>query len=383
MSTMRAVGPMPGNRGACSNGVVAEPNEKLSESFFQKLLRFGQTILHPRGNPTTVDILLCDLHLRLAFSSQRLSELLTRAFQHCPTPPEGSEPDFTLHIFSGEAEKFLAELPWEKSDFELPRGEISSSLGPDILAACYLQEIVYICHRPTNQALCWFRKKDRPPRFEQAAPFRPILHWWLRENGWIMVHGAGLGNNDGLSLLLMGKSGTGKSTLSVAAAFSGEFQFLGDDYCAVKTDPPHHLATIYSTAKVSRESCRLLQLKPPDTVLEITRKHLFFMAEELADRIPPTLPLAGLVLPEIDFSQQCGPDFSAISPLTPAQAAIQLSVSSLYQLPHAGGNEFKRLSSVARTLPGWTLKLPNRSPEAIIPGLKKLFHEISQQKLTD
>ncbi len=336
-----------------------------SEKFFRRLLSIWENAAAD-SEEVEKNLLLCEGHLRLRFATRPLARLISRAFQHCRPPVTPDHNPFTIYVFAGREKEFFAQLPWEKKDFAAPRGELRSGFEPDLLAASYLMEIVYICSPKRKEALYWFRHEHYIPYFEQAAPCRPILHWWLRDNGWLMVHGAGIGDG-GKSILLMGKSGSGKSTLSVAAANSG-FQFLGEDYCAVRNDPFPRLATIFSTVKLTPESCRLLKLEPSETILEITGKHLFFLSDKLIREIPDGLPLAALVLPETRPQEMAG-----VQPLTSAQNAIQLSVSSLYQLPHSGGAEFRKLAQLARELPGWKVIIPTGRPERAMPALKEIL----------
>jgi len=342
------------------------------ELFFQNLLgRWSQAVSSEAGS-VDVDLRLCDQNLRLRFSSRRLQIPFTRAFQHCLTSiPVSRKPDFIIHIFDG-ADISLPESPWLQSDFQR-RSEISHNFGDDILASFLLgPDILNIYHRKLKQAVYWIRNGRQVPFYEQAAPFRHLLHWWLRERDWLLVHGAGIGDQAGRGLLLMGKGGSGKSTIATAA-LKDSFKFCGDDYCAVKTTPPFRLASIYPTAKLTLETCRMLALVPPaEESFKTGDKQVFFVAETSPEQIPESLLLTALVLPnyQSEVSQ------SDLRSLTAAQVTMHMAVSSLYQMPHSGASEFARLAGVARNLPGWQLTMPKDNPLAVTPVLRKILTHV-------
>jgi hypothetical protein len=81
---------------------------------------------------------------------------------------------------------------------------------------------------------------------EGASPLRRQLNWALGPDV-LFVHAGAVGDADGVALL-MGASGSGKSSTSVACLRAG-MGFLSDDYCLVRGDPPvvHRL---YATARL-------------------------------------------------------------------------------------------------------------------------------------
>jgi len=341
--------------------------------FFQKLLdTWNQHTDDSESGPVSIDLQLCGFHLRLDFADRTLAAPLTRAFQHCSRPSPDSRPDLTIHALAGDTVRLLRESPWRRNDLEQPRGEIRSTLGPDLIASLVGTDIISIYHRRSQRAVYCIRADSPIPQHEPAAPFRPLLHWWLREKNWYLVHGAGLGDEENRGLLLIGKSGSGKSTLAVASSIGGKLEFCGDDYCAIRVTPPYQLAPVFACAKMTEETRLMLNLPLPRSGLfiERSRKHLYFPDDTFTLRIPEQLDLTALVLPSPATATH-----PEIEPLPPARTAIELSVSSLYQLPHAGRQEFNGLARLARTLPGWLLKVPDRKPAGALPLLKNILSE--------
>jgi hypothetical protein len=340
--------------------------------FFQTLLELWNDAANAGENPVTTDLELCGFHLRLKFASQMLFSQLTQAFRHCPKPSPGSRPDFTIHAYAGSPAQLIRKSPWQRDDLEQPRGEIRPVLGTGIIASLVGTDLINVYHRHRKQAVYCVRDDTPVPYHELAAPFRPLLHWWLREQNWFLVHGAGLGYDGKNGVLLMGKSGSGKSTLAVAAALDGGLDFCGDDYCAIRITEPYQLAPVFPCAKLTEETRLMLGLKKSGLFIERSRKHLCFPGQTLTARIPPkNLDLAALVLP----TRETGSTESSLRRLSPAQTAIQLAVSSLYQLPHAGETEFNGLAAMARKLPGWSLAVPDNKPLEAVSTLKSILKQ--------
>ena len=373
---------MSANEGcSASNGRMTMPDECFRSSeysdqgdcFFHDLLdRWYRACCHEEKNGN-VDLRLCGQHLLLRFSSSRLQLPLTRAFRHCiiPTIPS-TKPDFVIHIFDGESGVSLPDSPWLRPDFQR-RGEINSRLSDDIIASFLMgPDILNIYHQRLKQAVYWIRDGRQIPFYEQAAPFRHLLHWWLREKGWLLVHGAGIGDQNDRGILLAGKGGSGKSTLAVAAAMSGTMKFCGDDYCAINTSPPFRLASIYPTAKLTEKTMEMLSLSPSDGMLRGEEKQVFFMGEIMEKQIAESLALKGFVVP----GRQPALSHPDLQPLTSGAVARHLAVSSLYQMPHAGAAEFTRLAEISRSIPGWSLTMPPGNPASAIPILREMLSHV-------
>lgn len=340
------------------------------DRFFQDLLEsWHEACLLDRGS-VDIDIRLCDQHMCLRFSSSRLQSSLTRALRHCIIPATSrAEADFVIHIFDGTSGVSLPHSPWLRADFQR-RGEVNSRLSDEIVAS-YLTgpDILNIYHKRLKKAVYWIRNGKQIPFYERAAPFRHLMHWLLRENGWLLVHGAGVGDRDNRGLLVIGKGGTGKSTVATAAVVDGGMKFCGDDYCAINTSPPFRLNSVYLTAKLTEKTIEMLSLSQVDAVYGDEGKQVFFMGETMAKQAAESLALKGFVLPCL-----CPANNPAgLRRMDSGEVARHLAVSSLYQMPHAGAREFACLAKAARSLPGWQMTVPTGSPSSAIPLLKGIL----------
>ncbi|NOY22194.1 MAG: hypothetical protein GXO70_01620 [Acidobacteria bacterium] len=317
-----------------------------------------------RLTPDICDVWLfvCGRVIRIRFGGSVFFTLLSTAFAHLIIKPE-KQADLTILACSGNKLP-LPELPFSTSAFgqrcELttdPESGIEASfmMGPDILS---------MLDHEQKTAIYWIRDAGTVPAFEQAAPFRHLFHWYLRRHGWILVHAAAIGQQN-RGILLCGKGGSGKSTLATATWNRKEWQFAGDDYCAVSLKPPHIVAPVYPSAKLTIESSRMLNLDIPEHSPTDGEKSILFAPDSIPNQLPNTLKLVGLVIP----SRRHSPAFA--TQLTPVEATRHLAISTLYQMPHAGEKDLQDLTRIARTLPAWRISVPQGRPQ---DALKRLGH---------
>ncbi|MGI9514580.1 MAG: hypothetical protein ACR2OL_16910 [Anderseniella sp.] len=78
----------------------------------------------------------------------------------------------------------------------------------------------------------WVADTERLPYWEFASPLRHFIHWVCLEHGIAMIHAAAIGQQ-GHGVLLTGKGGSGKSTLTAAAVSHG-WQTVGDDFVLLR-----------------------------------------------------------------------------------------------------------------------------------------------------
>jgi hypothetical protein len=108
-------------------------------------------------------------------------------------------------------------------------------------------------------AVLWIEDEDALALWEHTSPLRAAARWWATVHGAAMVH-AGSVADEQHCVLLVGDSGAGKSTATMACHGSG-LEVLGDDFCLVErptptTPPLGH--TMYRLAKLDERSLDLL-----------------------------------------------------------------------------------------------------------------------------
>lgn len=210
--------------------------------------------------------------------------------------------------------------------------------------------------RARNRALVWTEDAARLPYWVRAAPLLPVLAWWLERPGQQIVHAGAVGDARG-ALLLVGRSGSGKSSSALASALAG-FDYLSDDFCLVRSAPPS-VHSLYNAGKLFPQD---LQHFPG---LDERRLPTEPDAEKVLFRLPvhrPDLPLRAIVLPQV-----VAHGTSALRPVSAATALRSLAPSSLMYLPNAGAQAFSSLASLTRQVPCFELRIAG--PRREVPGL--------------
>ncbi len=338
----------------------------IDRPFFLKLLESWNKTA---GNPAEVRVRLCGNFIRLRFSGSRLLNRLTGAFRHTCCEP-GQHPDLTILVGCGNTMP-LPPFTASKDAFGR-RSELSTKPGSRLTASFMLgPDILSLLDQDRNIAIYWIREEHGLPAFEQAAPFRHIFHWFLRERGWMLVHAAAVGREN-CGFLICGKGGSGKSTLAASTWASDGWQFAGDDYCAVSTRAPHQIFPLYPTAKLTVPTMRMLGLQQSRSTVFDGEKAVWMAHDHCPERIPEYLKPVGLIIPS--RTREPAPP----TRVSPAVAARHLVVSTLYQMPFANAADHQELAELTRTLPAWQMPVPEGQPRSALSGLDSLFHQMER-----
>ena len=184
----------------------------------------------------------------LRFASPALRERLTPAFEHCGWrfPRSQARPDrvplgLRVDGRAAPAASGGARRPCSGRSLPLPRAAASRGVhaGP---------RDVERPRRGGSRAWHWVADAFTQPYWDQASPIRQILFWWLDSRDCIQVHGGAVGLESG-GVLLVGKGGSGKSTVALSSLAS-ELLYAGDDYVAVKPSPSPWVYSLYNSGKL-------------------------------------------------------------------------------------------------------------------------------------
>ena len=318
-----------------------------------------RTVLQSVGEPATFDFELAGHPVQLRFGQEPFAQRLTRAFAHLP--PTEREPELRVDAWhSGDGRAPGPPLPFVESD-ESTRGAVAH-FDDGATRALYQPaiQILNVLHVPTSRGWFWAEDAARIPEWECATPIRHILHWWLAERGVQQVHAAAVGETTG-GVLVVGKGGSGKSTVALACATAG-MAYAGDDYVATTITPEPYVHSLYSSAKVephhlSRfpglnkgvgfvgpESGELAPFDSEKTVLYL---------EELHPGVPVVgFPLRAILLPRITGEQK-----SRILPVSAPRALAALAPSTIVQLHTAGQSALESMKQLVGSVPSFQLEL--------------------------
>lgn len=224
-----------------------------------------------------------------------------------------------------------------------------------------------------GRAWYWVDDADRIPYWEQATPLVYVLHWWLREQGAHLLHGGAVGTDSG-GVLLVGKSGSGKSTATLSTLQSDELRYAGDDYVAVSLGETPWVHGLYSAGKlmpnhVERLPFLLSALANTDQ-LEV-EKAVVYVHEQWPGHITSGFPLQAILAPKV----VPGLRESRVIETSRLAALAALAPSTVFQMHTRAQDSLAHMRQLAERVPTYALELGSDMasiPEAILELLRRL-----------
>ncbi|HMR66091.1 MAG TPA: hypothetical protein PKE64_18940 [Anaerolineae bacterium] len=297
---------------------------------------------------------LAGYRVRLRFAGPALLPVLTPALDHLQTTNAGPPPDLTIALWDSATTgiPFPARLPPLTEIGR--RGELPAYSDDRFLAAAQTDiRALSLLDRVENQALYWTAASAVLPVFERAAPLKIILHWWLRERRLPLIHAGAVGAEAG-GVLLVGGTGTGKST-STLACLSAGLQYISDDRCLLALEPEPRALCVYNAAKLRPEQMqRFPHLLPAVRAnnLPDEEKHIIFVHQYAPEQLATALPVRALLLARLAHRPE-----TTWHPVSPARVWRELSTSSLVYQPGMAHAELELMAELVRRLPCYQLNL--------------------------
>ncbi len=300
---------------------------------------------------------------RVLMAGQGLRHELCLALEHLESKDPEINPELTICAWdSASTGVSLPPCPWPLDQLD-PAGHIRG-LDPEGPQVALQVEIGGLSVYDPARKLAFFRIADGQafPAREWASPLKSILHWWLREKGLFMIHCAAVGTENGAALLV-GHSGSGKSTTSLACLHGG-LQFITDDRCLIALKPEPSAFCIYNAAKLWPEQMkrfpRLLkavynQAGPED-------KSLLFVQRFAPGQLARELPIRVVLLCSIADREE-----SSLSAVSSIRVLRDLMPSTFIYQPGAKSTELQAMAELLRLAPCRRINL-GRNLEGI-PGL--------------
>ena len=306
--------------------------------------------------------------VRLRFAGPAMVDFACRALAHLPAEPV-DEPDLTVHLWDSGSTGVTVPTRPDSFDRFRGNGAIEGTDESPVRAAFVGgAEALSVFDPESATGVHWVRDAESIREYDKPAPLRLLLSWWLETRDAALVHGAAVGDERG-AVLLAGVAGAGKSTTALACLAEG-LSYVADDYCVVSLEPSPTVHSIYSSGKaVTDHLWRLPKLTEivPEADSRFEEKSIYYLGEHVPERIAPSLPLRAVLVPRI-----VGGDETRIEPTSAAAGLAALAPSTLFQLAHAGGVAFRRLSGLVRAVPCHALLLGDR-PEAAADAIRDLL----------
>jgi hypothetical protein len=194
-----------------------------------------------------------------------------------------------------------------------------------------------------------------------AGGFRAIIAWAMAERGQQFLHSAAVAW-DGRAALIVGASGSGKSSTALACLLGG-LEYLGDDHCLLDLAGQPRVHSIYAAAKL--HDAQLARFPELDRFVVnrdrvAPEKGVAILYPPFAAQLPVARPLAAVLVPRIT-----GGPRTSIQPLRPAAALAALAPSTLLQMASADRSGLAAMARLVKTVACYQLSLGTEREEIV------------------
>lgn len=325
--------------------------------------------------PVTRDVRIAGHLMRLEFAGRDLAEAVMPAFAHLVVPPRPGRAELTVQLWSSPDGDPDTRPPVLESTAALPPGAFLHRRNAGVHVSYQpARRILNVFDGPAGRA--WFWVADgKLPYWERSAPLRHVIHWWLQAFGIQQLHSSAVGTDRGAALVV-GRSGSGKSTTALACVRDG-LSYLGDDYVLVSSPPrPQVFSTFCSGKLVGEQLVRFPELTHAVRNADFldTEKSLVYLTDLPTVSVATTLPLAAVVVPVVT-----GRPGTLAEPLRRAAAIAALAPSTLVEVFTAGNVGLQRMRAIVDAVPCYTLHVGN-DLESIGPAVRRLLEDATRSR---
>ena len=293
--------------------------------------------------------------VRLRFAGIGLADLLLAALAG-RREEVGGEVHATIDMWEAAAGPAGAvAAPWTIADIG-PGGLVR---GPDLDRVVAVHDTytgaITVADRVERAVLHRVRDCAAVPWWERAAPLRAALYWALTGPGRHFVHAGAVGDDRG-GVLLAGASGSGKTTVAVAALTHG-LGYVADDYVLLHTTDQPHAIALYRTAKLDRLHVIRLPSISIRQAPDDEHKTVVDVAASRPDLLRASLPVRAVIVPRIRGGRAC------LRRVGPAEALLALAPATMLQLPFDDRAALGSLAALVRRVPCFGLDVGDDASE--------------------
>ncbi len=179
--------------------------------------------------------------VKLRFAGSAMKQVLSPAIKHLETSPIKS---CSLAIYAWDSDSSKIDLPTNildhitnsninKNNQFLDSEHVRIFFNNSKIYGVYQVEpnILSLLDINTNKGIIWSKNTTNIPDYVRSRPFRSIIQWWAKHNNLIMFHAGAVGNSRE-GVLLVGKSGSGKSSTALAC-LNSTLKYAGDDHVLI------------------------------------------------------------------------------------------------------------------------------------------------------
>lgn len=351
---------------------ISEPEQSVAESEFAAFDQAFEAAAAAVGGKQARRLEIAGKGVLIEFAGAALIPYVTPALSHLETEFSG---EVDLHIRAWDSRSTGVPLPPAVGDLEVhslggmpgsrPRGDVFSAyLRPDPGLSMFDSRI--------RRGIYWLPDAARTPYEDRSGPFRGIFNWFMSRNGRQFVHGAAVGLESGSGVLVVGASGSGKSTTALSSLLSG-MAYAGDDYCLLEPGAEPLVFSLYASAKLHGDHLRRFPELEPKLAnphrIEI-EKGVLLLNEHFPDRIVKKLRPLAVLVPRVTHEHE-----TRAVPVSRARALSALAPSTLLQLASTREESMRMMADLVRALPAYELQL-GLEIEAIPGVVRGLIREL-------
>lgn len=305
---------------------------------------------------------VCERHLAFAGRAVRLRVVgrtlfaqLVRPFEHLAEASSTGAAALAIDVWDDTLAHHLP-APEREGDVTLWR-EMTVQSADDRFVAQRLPHTMSCLDRRGSHLVAGIAWHDRIFIYERAKPFARALLNWYNDRDVQVIH-AGLVAHGGQGVLLAGRSGSGKSTSTLACALGG-LAFLGEDYVALESRGDGRFVghSVYNSVFLDSTHLRrfdglaahAVHGRPPQEA-----KSVVLLAQVAPDAMAREATIRALVFPRVGEGAE-----AALAPMSRPEALLALAPSSLLQIPNRqlGRAGFGRLAQLVERLPCYRMSV--------------------------
>jgi len=315
-----------------------------------------------------ISIRLGSEHAKLHFSNQHIAEKMSRSLAHLKAPSESVVLN-TLSVFCFEGNLSPFSFPWTPADFEV-QGLIKG-MNTDRFQTIYQHGsgAIILFDQLRKEGFYYIDSATNIPYWEVSFPFRTLFHWWTRDTPYQLLHAGGIGDISS-SMIITGKSGSGKSSTCLSSLLHQQLFLAGDDYVLIDTQKGI-LYSLYNCVKIEWGNLERLNFlkKLTDTKFKDADKAMIFVNERCSEKILTHSELHYSFIPVISREGK-----TKVIESNPAEALKSIAPTTLFQLPLIRTEAFGKCVALVKRLRTYQVMLgtdPGEIAETLYVFLNK------------
>ncbi len=325
------------------------------EGFFERMLALAHEARRRSGDARSAWVRVGPALFELRFASASLADRVLPAFAHRTVAAETDAPRLIVELFDGcDGRLVLPPAPWSPADYD-GRGEVKGFNDARWLTVLDVTgNGLRMLDRRTAHGVCFFPSAALVPPQGWTIPVVGLVAAMGRGREQV-VHAAAVGTETG-GVLVTGRSGSGKST-TTAACLTGGLRTAGDDLVLVAWEDAPVAHSLVSTMKLDPATlARFPELAELADGTETVgqEKRVLWLGRGARERLADRLPLRAILVPRVSGARD-----SRLVPASPADVLRDMAPSTLFVLPGAGAEGFRKMAELTRRLPCFRLECGN------------------------